>query len=321
MRFVSCTYRCSDSRISFAHWALNARRPLDGVRFGPLSGVRGRAPAESYSHGAVEEVTERFRWKTASQGIHWRGFRRPRRGGGAGWIHDAGGVTVAMMDMPNREDCWIAPSLLSADFAKLGDEVRRLEEGGADWLHFDVMDGRFVPNLSIGIPVLQSLRRVTRLPIDVHLMIVEPDSLLGAFAKAGADSLCVQAEACTHLHRTLQNIRALGCRAGVAFNPHTEPDCLEYVADLVDFALVMTVNPGFGGQSYIDSCTAKIARIRSRFPGMPIEVDGGVKADTISRAAGAGANIFVSGSGVFSHGDYGEAIATLRRNATQARGA
>ncbi|MBR4986639.1 MAG: ribulose-phosphate 3-epimerase [Proteobacteria bacterium] len=221
--------------------------------------------------------------------------------------------------MPSSKDILIAPSLLSADFACLGEEVRKLEAGRADWLHFDVMDGRFVPNLSVGVPVLKSLRRVTALPIDVHLMIVEPDSLLGAFAKAGADTLTVQVEACTHLHRTLQNIHALGCRAGVSLNPHTPVDCLDYVGDLVDFVLVMTVNPGFGGQSYIDACTKKIAEIRRRMPDVCIEVDGGIKADTVERASAAGANIFVSGSGVFSQPDYGAAIKELRRLAAQAR--
>ncbi len=217
-----------------------------------------------------------------------------------------------MINMPSRKDVLIAPSLLSADFAYLGDEVKRLEAAKADWLHFDVMDGRFVPNLSVGIPVLKSLRKVTELPIDVHLMIVEPDSLLDSFAKAGADTLTVQAEACTHLHRTLQNIHHLGCRAGVSLNPHTPIDCLEYVEELIDFVLVMTVNPGFGGQSYIDVCTKKIAQIREKYPSMNIEVDGGIKADTIGRAASAGANIFVSGSGVFSQADYGKAISELR---------
>lgn len=211
----------------------------------------------------------------------------------------------------------IAPSLLSADFTQLGAEVERLKAGGADWLHFDVMDGRFVPNLSIGVPVLSSLRKVTDMPIDVHLMIVEPDSLLGAFAKAGADTLTVQAEACTHLHRTLQNIHALGCTAGVALNPHTPIDVLEYVMELIDFVLIMTVNPGFGGQSYIDACTPKIAALRAKYPDLPIQVDGGIKSDTIGRAARAGANIFVSGSGVFSQSDYGQAIAELRHHAAQ----
>ncbi len=220
-----------------------------------------------------------------------------------------------MIDMPAPKDILIAPSLLSADFAFLGDEVKKLEAGNADWLHFDVMDGRFVPNLSIGIPVLKSLRKVTRLPIDVHLMIVEPDNLLEAFAKAGADTLTVQAEACTHLHRTLQKIHALGCRAGVSLNPHTPIDLLEYVIDLVDFVLVMTVNPGFGGQSYIDACTPKIAHLRNHYPSLNIEVDGGIKLDTIEQAAKAGANIFVSGSGVFSSPDYAQAIGDMRRSA------
>ncbi len=217
-----------------------------------------------------------------------------------------------MIEMPSHKEVLIAPSLLSADFTCLGQEVRRLEEGGADWLHFDVMDGRFVPNISVGIPVLKSLRKVTELPIDVHLMIVEPDSLLGAFAKAGADTLTVQAEACRHLHRTLQTIHSLGCRAGVALNPHTSIECLDYVMELVDFVLVMTVNPGFGGQSYIDSCTKKISAIREKYPRVNIEVDGGIKQDTIRKAYDAGANIFVSGSGVFSQQDYGKAMREMR---------
>ena len=217
-----------------------------------------------------------------------------------------------MIQMPSVHTKWIAPSLLSADFMHLDQEINALRIAGADWLHFDVMDGRFVPNISIGIPVLSALRKYTDLPIDVHLMIVEPDSLLGAFAKAGADILTVQAEACTHLHRTLQNIHALGCRAGVSLNPHTPVDVIEYVRELLDFVLVMTVNPGFGGQSYIDACTAKIARIREKYPDLPIEVDGGIKADTIERASKAGANIFVSGSGIFSQPDYAHAIRELR---------
>ena len=220
-----------------------------------------------------------------------------------------------MIPLPTSTSHWIAPSLLSADFANLADEVRRVEAAKADWLHFDVMDGTFVPNISVGIPVLASLRKVTTLPIDVHLMIVNPDPLLPAFAKAGADTLTVQVEACTHLHRTLNYIRDLGCRAGAALNPHTPIDCLDYVADCLDFVLVMTVNPGFGGQSYIDSCTKKIAAIRERFPDLPIEVDGGIKNDTIGRAAQAGANIFVSGSGIFAQSDYAQAIAKLRTNA------
>ena len=218
--------------------------------------------------------------------------------------------------MPENQKKLIAPSLLSADFARLGDEVRSLEKAGADWLHFDVMDGRFVPNISVGIPVLQSLRKITSLPIDVHLMIVQPDDLLSAFAKAGADTLTVQAEACTHLHRTLQNIKNLGCRAGVALNPHTSIHALDYVVELVDFVLVMTVNPGFGGQSYIDACTKKIAEIRKTWSHLPIEVDGGIKANNIHIPAQAGANIFVSGSGIFSQPDYAVAISMLKDRAS-----
>ena len=217
-----------------------------------------------------------------------------------------------MIEMPDKGKVLIAPSLLSADFSKLGEEVRALERGGADWLHFDVMDGRFVPNMSIGIPVLESLRKVTELPIDVHLMIVEPDSMIDAFAKAGADTLCVQIEACTHLHRTISHIHQAGCRAGVALNPHTPLDGLKYVIGDLDFVLVMSVNPGFGGQSYIEACTRKIAELRALYPDVVIEVDGGIKRGTIGAAAGAGASIFVSGSGIFSKADYGEAISELR---------
>lgn len=217
-----------------------------------------------------------------------------------------------MIEKPDFQKILISPSLLSANFSKLGEEVAALESGGADWLHFDVMDGRFVPNLSIGIPILESLRKVTRLPIDVHLMIVEPDSLIDAFAKAGADTLCVQIEACTHLHRTISHIHDAGCRAGVALNPHTPLDGLKYVIDDLDFVLLMSVNPGFGGQRYIPSVTRKIAELRAMYPEVAIEVDGGIKAATISEAARAGANIFVSGTGVFSASDYGAAISELR---------
>ncbi|MBQ1265966.1 MAG: ribulose-phosphate 3-epimerase [Proteobacteria bacterium] len=217
-----------------------------------------------------------------------------------------------MIEKPDFQKILISPSLLSANFSKLGEEVAALERGGADWLHFDVMDGRFVPNLSIGIPILESLRKVTRLPIDVHLMIVEPDSLIDAFAKAGADTLCVQIEACTHLHRTISHIHDAGCRAGVALNPHTPLDGLKYVIDDLDFVLLMSVNPGFGGQRYIPSVTRKIAELRAMYPEVAIEVDGGIKAATISEAARAGANIFVSGTGVFSASDYGAAISELR---------
>ncbi len=217
-----------------------------------------------------------------------------------------------MIDMPDNKKVLIAPSLLSADFAKLGEEVQALEKAGADWLHFDVMDGRFVPNMSIGIPVLECLRKVTRLPIDVHLMIVEPDSMIDAFAKAGADTLCVQIEACTHLHRTIAHIHQVGCRAGVALNPHTPLDGLKYVINDLDFVLVMSVNPGFGGQSYIPACTQKIAELHALYPNLLIEVDGGIKASTISAAAKAGASVFVSGSGIFSKSDYAQAISELR---------
>lgn len=223
-----------------------------------------------------------------------------------------------MIEMPMGK-VLIAPSLLSADFAKLGQEAEDLRVAGADWLHFDVMDGSFVPNISIGLPVLSSLRKVTKLPIDVHLMIVNPDALLADFARAGADTLTVQAEACTHLHRTLSAIRALGVRAGVSLNPHTGLEVLSYVEGLLDFVLIMTVNPGFGGQSYIEACTPKIAALRKRYPKLDIQVDGGIKTENIAEAAQAGANIFVSGSGIFGADDYSKPIAQMRHTAQQCR--
>ncbi len=209
----------------------------------------------------------------------------------------------------------ISPSLLSADFAHLEREVAALEEAGADWLHFDVMDGQFVPNLSIGIPVLKSLRKITKLPIDVHLMVREPDHLLSAFVDAGADTLSVHAEACAHVHRSLQYIRKLGVKAGIVFNPATPTGELDYVRDLLDFVLLMSVNPGYGGQSYIGSVTAKIADVHRRFPDLPIQVDGGIKVDNVEVVARAGASNIVSGSGIFGADNYRERIAEMRRRA------
>lgn len=210
----------------------------------------------------------------------------------------------------------IAPSILSADFAALGKDVRAAVAAGADWLHIDVMDGRFVPNLTIGPLVVEALRKVTSCTLDVHLMIAEPDRYLADFAQAGADIITVHAEACTHLHRTVQQIRNLGKRAGVALNPHTSEDVLRYVLDDLDLVLVMSVNPGFGGQAFIPAVLPKIARVRAildeRQLTAELEVDGGVNAKTAPRVIEAGADVLVAGSAVFNAPDYAEAIAALR---------
>lgn len=213
----------------------------------------------------------------------------------------------------------ISPSILSADFARLGDEVQALERAGADWAHVDVMDGRFVPNMTIGPLVVKALRGVTKLPLDVHLMIVEPERYVADFAEAGADIITVHAEACTHLHRVLQQIRGLGKKAGVSLNPHTPEDVLKYVLELTDLVLVMSVNPGFGGQAFIPSALPKLKNIREmiRASGRQIhlEVDGGVKPGIARQVIEAGADVLVAGSAVFSGGDYAKAIAQLRADA------
>jgi ribulose-phosphate 3-epimerase len=213
----------------------------------------------------------------------------------------------------------IAPSILSADFARLGDEVAALERAGADWVHVDVMDGRFVPNMTIGPLVVKALRRATKLPLDVHLMIVQPERYVEAFAEAGADSITVHAEACTHLHRTLQQIRSLGKRSGVSLNPHTPEEVLRYVLELTDLVLVMSVNPGFGGQDFIPAVLPKLRNVRSMIQasGRPIhlEVDGGVKPGIARQVIQAGADVLVAGSAVFGAKDYGEAIRALRAEA------
>jgi ribulose-phosphate 3-epimerase len=214
----------------------------------------------------------------------------------------------------------IAPSILSADFARLGEEVRAVEAAGADWIHVDVMDGRFVPNLTIGPPVVAALRKVTKKPLDVHLMIVEPDRYIDAFAEAGADGITVHAEACLHLHRTLQAIRALGKKAGVSLNPHTSEDCLRYVMEQVDLVLVMSVNPGFGGQAFIEAVLPKIERIRAMIDAsgrtIDLEVDGGIKKGTASRVCSAGADALVAGNAVFAQKDYAAAIRAIREDGT-----
>jgi len=215
----------------------------------------------------------------------------------------------------------IAPALLSADFSRLGDEVRAVEAGGADYIHVDVMDGHFVPNITIGPLVVEALRKVTPLPLDVHLMISNPDSYIPSFAEAGADIIVVHAEASVHLHRTVHLIRSFGKRAGVALNPATPLGGLEYVLDELDLVLLMTVNPGFGGQSFIDACLPKIHSLRrmldARGLETELEVDGGVKADNIGRISRAGADVFVAGSAVFGSTDYAAAIRELKRQARE----
>ncbi len=210
----------------------------------------------------------------------------------------------------------IAPSILSADFSKLGNEIRALETGGADWIHIDVMDGRFVPNLTLGPPIVKSIRKTTTLPFDVHLMIVEPEKYIDAFADAGADTITVHAEASPHLHRTLQHIKGLKKRAGVVINPSTSEDVLRYVMASVDLILVMSVNPGFGGQSFIPEVLPKVAAIRKMIEAsgraIDLEIDGGISEKTAREATAAGARVLVAGNAVFAGGDYAKAIAKLR---------
>ncbi|KAA0892260.1 ribulose-phosphate 3-epimerase [Oryzomonas rubra] len=215
----------------------------------------------------------------------------------------------------------IAPSILSADFSRLGDEIRALEAAGADYIHIDVMDGHFVPNITIGPLIVEAARRVTSLPLDVHLMIENPDRYIPDFAAAGADIIVVHAEAVHHLHRTVQLIRSLGKRAGVSLNPATPLNALEYVLGDLDLVLLMTVNPGFGGQSFIEACLPKIQALRAmldrRGGEAELEVDGGVKTSNIARIAHAGADVFVAGSAVFGSPDYAATIAEMKRLARE----
>jgi ribulose-phosphate 3-epimerase len=214
----------------------------------------------------------------------------------------------------------IAPSILSADFTRLGAELAAMEAAGADWIHVDVMDGRFVPNITLGPFIVEAVKRSTRLPLDVHLMIEAPERFVEAFVRAGASTVGVQVEACRHLHRTVGQIRDAGARACVVLNPATPAAAVEPVLGDVDQVLVMTVNPGFGGQKFIESTLPKIETLRgwidARGLNVALEVDGGVAIETIGRAAAAGADVFVTGTAVFGAPDYADAIAALRRAAS-----
>ncbi len=215
----------------------------------------------------------------------------------------------------------IAPSILSADFARLGDEVTRVIAAGADWIHFDVMDNHYVPNLSFGPMVCQALRKHSTVPIDVHLMVQPVDALATAFAAAGADLISFHPEASAHVDRTLQLIKGAGCKAGLVFNPAASLDVLEWTVDQLDLILIMSVNPGFGGQSFIEGTLKKIERVRKLIDqsgrDILLEVDGGIKTENIRRVADAGADTFVAGSAIFGHSDYKAVIDAMRLQLTR----
>jgi len=231
-------------------------------------------------------------------------------------------LTLPAMSLPPIR---IAPSILSADFGRLTDEVRAADGAGADVIHVDVMDGRFVPNITVGPLVVKAVREATRLPLDVHLMIVEPERYVEAFADAGADSITVHAEVSPHLHRTLEVIKAAGARPSVALNPSTDLSAVEWVLGDCVQILIMTVNPGFGGQQYVEACTEKVRRLRAmaeaRGLALDIQVDGGINHETVERVVEAGANVLVAGTAVFDAPDYRRAIADLRAIAERVQAA
>ena len=206
----------------------------------------------------------------------------------------------------------IAPSILSADFSRLGEEVIAIDKAGADWVHIDVMDGIFVPNITFGPAVMKSIRNKTNLVFDVHLMITQPERYIEEFVKAGADMITIHVESTLHPHRVLQQIKSYGVKAGIVLNPGTSPETIKYLINDVDMVLVMSVNPGFGGQTFIESSVEKIKELRKMNPNIDIEVDGGITDKTIGKCIEAGANIFVAGSYVFK-GDYAERIANLKK--------